>query len=110
METKQTNLQKIAARAAEYLKKHIESAIDSGAEIKPYGATAMDVDGLYLMDTRKAYGRNTFDMVLHIDSESIARTFDKATEPTQDELNARAEELRAELQEIENQLQKITLL
>lgn len=106
METKQTNLQKIAARAADYLTKHIESAIDSGAEIKSYGKTAIDVDGFFLMDSRKAYGRNTFDVVLHIDSESIARAFDKATEPTQDELNARAEELRAELNKIENQLQK----
>lgn len=101
-----TNLQKIAARAAEYLKEHIESAIDSGAEIKSYGKTAIDVDGFFLMDSRKAYGGNMFDVVLHIDSEIIAKAFDKATEPTQDELNARAEELRAELNKIENQLQK----
>ena len=106
METKQTNLQKIAARAAEYLKKHIESAIDSGTEIKPYGYTAIDVDGLFLMNARKAYGRNMFDVVLHIDSESVAKAFDKATEPTQAELIARAEELRAELNKIENQLNK----
>ena len=104
MET--TNLQKIAAHAADYLKEHIERAIDSGAEIKSYGKTGIDVDGLFLMDTRKAYGKNTFDIVLHIDSESIAKAFDKATEPTQDELTERAEELRAELKEIENQLKE----
>ena len=106
METKQTNLQKIAARAAEYLKKHIESAIDSGAEIKSYGYTAIDADGLFLMDARKAYGRNMFDVVLHIDSEVVSKAFDKATEPTQAELTARAEELRAELNKIEKQLNK----
>ena len=102
----QTNLQKIAARAADYLKKHIEAAVESGAKIISYGKTAMDVDGFFLMDSRKAYGKNTFDVVLHIDSEIIAKAFDKATEPTQKELTARAEKLRAELQEIENKLQK----
>ena len=106
METKQTNLQKIAARAAEYLKKHIESAIDSGAEIKPYGNATIDADGLFLMDARKAYGRNMFDVVLHIDSKIVAKAFDKATVPTQAELTARAKELRAELNKIENQLNK----
>ena len=106
MKTKQTNLQKIVARAADYLAKHIDSAIDSGAEITLGMCGGVIIDGVFLMDTRKSYGSNVFDTVLHIDSEIIARAFDKATVPTQAELTARAKELRAELNKIENQLNK----
>lgn len=99
METKQTNLQKIVARAADYLAEHIESAIDSGAKMISSGGGVL-VDGVFIMHTFKK-GKDGC-IILHIKSEAVA----KALQPTEKELTERAEKLRAELNEIENKLQK----
>ena len=100
METNQTSLQKIVARAADYLAKHIESAIDSGAKITPFG------DGVIIEDVY--IGKSVYDsqadaaVLVCLKSETIV----KALRPAKKELTERAEKLRAELNEIEKQLQK----
>lgn len=95
-----TNLQKIVARAADYLTKHIESAIDSGAKIAPIGDGVI-IDDVYI--GRSVYNSQVDAAVLiGIKSEIVA----KALHPSKKELTERAEKLRAELNEIENQLQK----
>ena len=99
METKQTNLQKIAARAADYLAKHIDSAIDSGAETLSGGGGVL-IDGVFIM--RPFMKGKDGCIIIHIESAAVA----KALQPCENELTERAEKLRAELQEIENKLQK----
>ena len=99
----QTNLQKIEARAADYLKKHIEAAVESGAEIKSsICGTGALIDGVYVARSQAGQKENTVALVVYIESETIANVL----EPNKAELQKRAEKLRAELQELENKLQK----
>lgn len=100
METKQTNLQKIVACAADYLTKHIDSAIDSGAKITPCCGGVV-IDGVYIGGNKSSSQADAVILVF-IKSEAVA----KVLQPSKDELTERAEKLRAELNEIENQLQK----
>lgn len=99
MKTKQTNLQKIVARAADYLQKHIEAAVESGAPIEN-GTSDIGafIDGVYVARSQE----NTVAVVVYMESETIA----KVLQPSEAELKERAEKLRAELQEIESKLNK----
>lgn len=94
-----TNLQKIVVRAADYLKKHIEAAVESGAPIENITSNiGAYIDGVYIARSQE----NTVAVVVYMESETIA----KVLQPSEAELRERAEKLRAELNEIENKLQK----
>lgn len=94
-----TNLQKIVARAADYLQKHIEAAVESGAPIENGTANVgAFIDGVYVALSQE----NTVAVVVYMESEAIANVL----QPSEAELKERAEKLRAELNKIENKLSK----
>ena len=100
----QTNLQKIVARAADYLKKHIEAAVKSGAHVNVTGGVGAFIDGVCVTRAQLVGQKeNVYAIVVYIESDTIANVL----VPNKAELQKSAEKLRAELQEIENKLQKV---
>lgn len=97
METEKTRLEKIKAQLEEKMTRAIVDAIESGAKYEAFTEGGLRIDGVYLTPkyTSKYHG-----LVLEIDAPEIEQLF----EPTEEQLQKRAEELRAELTEIENKL------
>lgn len=96
MKTKETRLQKINEQLSKKMTRAIVDAIESGAKIER-SRVGVTVDGVFVVGERKD---ETKSVVLMISSPEINELF----EPTEEQMQKRAEELRAELTEIENKL------
>lgn len=91
-----TRLEKIKGQLEEKLARAIVEAIESGAKIERSHA-GVTIDGVFVI------GENTDEakfVVLKIKAPEINELF----EPTEEQMQKRAEALRAELTEIENKL------
>lgn len=96
METQKTRLETIKAQLEEKLARAIVEAIEDGAKIEKSRA-GVTVDGVFVIGEQKD---ETKSVVLRISAPEINELF----EPTEEQMQKRAEELRAELTEIENKL------
>lgn len=99
METKETRLQTICRQCAEKIERAIIEEIENGEKAsKPIGiGTGKMFGGIYICSA--AFGSKP-SVVLGLDAPEIYALF----EPSQTELEKRAEDLRQELTEIENKL------
>lgn len=91
-----TRLEEIKGQLEEKLARAIVEAIESGAKTERSGA-GVTIDGVFVI------GENTDEaksVVLKIKAPEINELF----EPTEEQMQKRAEALRAELTEIENRL------
>lgn len=100
----QTKLQKIIVQKADQIRGAIEQAIDEGAKIENNGSLVASlkcctIDGVYL---QKNIYNNGISVVLHFNSDKIAKAF----EPSKEELEKLAEQKRRELEEIEKQIKE----
>lgn len=96
MNEEKTTLQKIMEQKAEQIRCAIEQAIDNGAKIVKSCSFGATIDEIFLQKD----GNGGYAVVLHFDSEKLAKVF----EPSKYELKKMAEQKRAELEEIEKQI------
>lgn len=95
--TEKTRLQKIKEQLSEKITRAIVETIESGAEYKTNADGGLSIDGVYL--TPK-FSSKYHSFILDVDAPEIEQLF----EPTEEQLQKRAEALRTELTEIENKL------
>ena len=98
MEETKTTLQKIVEQKANQIRIAIEQAIDNGAKIEESFTRCATIDNVFLQQNVDG----SFAIVLHFNSEKIAKLF----EPSKDELKKLAEQKRHELEEIEKQIKE----
>lgn len=96
METQKTRLQKIKEQLEEKLARAIVETIKSGAKTERSHA-GITIDGVFVIGENADEAKS---VVLKIKAPEINELF----EPTEEQMQKRAEALRAELTEIENRL------
>lgn len=96
METQKTRLEVIKAQLEEKLAIAIVEAINDGAKVERC-SSGVTIDGVFVIGERTDEAKS---VVLKIKAPEINELF----EPTEEQMQKRAEALRAELQEIENKL------
>lgn len=99
METtnEKTRLQKIKEQLEQKMTRAIVAAIKDGAKYEIVLGGGLYIDGIYLSPK---FGVENHGFLLGIDAPEIEQLF----EPSNEEMQRRAEKLRAELKEIENKL------
>lgn len=97
MEETKTTLQKIVEQKTDQIRIAIEQAIDDGAKIEKSFIRCATIDNVFLQKNMDG----SVAIVLHFNSEKIAKVLQ-----SKDELENLAEKKRAELAEIENQIKE----
>jgi hypothetical protein len=95
----QTKLQKIIEQKADQIRGAIEQAIDEGAKVQKNYVNCATIDEIFLQKDNR---NDRFAIVLHFESEKIA----KLLEPSKECLEKLAEQKRRELEEIEKQIKE----
>lgn len=91
-----TTLQRIVEQKTEQICNAIEQAIDDDATLKLLCSDEVEIDGVRIYSN----SNGTNSIVLHLNSEKIARTF----KPSKKDLEILANIKRLELEEIEKQI------
>lgn len=98
MEETKTTLQKIVEQKTDQIRIAIEQAIDDGAKIEKSFANCATIDDIFLQKNMDG----SFAIVLHFNSEKIAKVFKQS----KDDLEKLAEQKRRELEDIEKQIKE----